>query len=194
MRKYVLMTALFLMSLSAGAQKLGDIFNGVVNSVVGDKLTTAESIVGSWSFRGSDCCLDSDDFLSKAGGKIASAKLVDKLDEVISNARLKDMVLTLEKDGKFCIKAGKKLITGTYTFDGKKKIIDMHSSLGFSHKAFVRVKGDELFVNFKSDKIINVVKDLSSRFSSYDKRLMLLSKAASNYKGMKLGFRMGRNE
>lgn len=183
-----------LAGLSASAQNFGDILNGVVNTVVGDKLTTAESIIGCWSFRSSDCCLDSDDFISKAGGEIASAKLVEKMDDVISRAGIKNMVLTLEKDGKFCIKAGKKVVTGTYTFDKKNKVIDMHSSLGFSHKAFVRVKGDELFVNFKSDKIINVVKDLSSRFSSYDKRVMLFSKAVSKYKGMKLGFRMGRNK
>ena len=62
MKKLVCMIVLFCaVAVQADAQSLKDILSGVVGQVVGDKATTATSIIGTWNYVGPDCQLKGDD-------------------------------------------------------------------------------------------------------------------------------------
>ena len=56
MKKFICMIALCCaVSVQADAQELKSILSGVAKAVVGDKATTATSIVGTWEYVAPDC-------------------------------------------------------------------------------------------------------------------------------------------
>lgn len=55
-------------SANAGAQDLKSILSGVAKAVVGNKATTASSIIGTWTYSGPECQFESENLLAKAGG------------------------------------------------------------------------------------------------------------------------------
>ena len=57
-------------SVHVEAQDLKSILTGVAKAVIGDKATTARSIVGTWSYQAPECQFASDKLLAKAGGEV----------------------------------------------------------------------------------------------------------------------------
>ena len=55
-------------SVHAEAQDLKSILSGVAKAVVGNKATTASSIIGTWTYSGPECQFESENLLAKAGG------------------------------------------------------------------------------------------------------------------------------
>ena len=58
-------------SVHAEAQDLKSILSGVAKAVVGNKATTASSIIGTWTYSGPECQFESENLLAKAGGEMA---------------------------------------------------------------------------------------------------------------------------
>ena len=82
-RKFILMALCASLSVSyASAQDLKSLLTGVAQTLVGDQTTTAESIVGTWTFVGPDCQFESDNLLAQAGGVAAAQQIEEKLDPV----------------------------------------------------------------------------------------------------------------
>ena len=81
MKKFVCIIALLCaVAVQADAQSWKDILNGVVGQVVGDKATTATSIIGTWSYVGPDCQLKGDDLLKNIGGDAAGVEVEKKME------------------------------------------------------------------------------------------------------------------
>ena len=55
-------------SVHAEAQDLKSVLTGVAKAVIGNKATTAHSIVGTWTYQAPECQFESDQLLAKAGG------------------------------------------------------------------------------------------------------------------------------
>ena len=76
MRKLVCIIALLCaVSVQADAQGLKDILKGMAKTVVGDKATTATSIIGTWVYVGPDCQLKGDNALKSIGGEAAGEEV-----------------------------------------------------------------------------------------------------------------------
>lgn len=61
-------------SVHAEAQDLKSVLTGVAKAVIGNKATTAHSIVGTWTYQAPECQFESDQLLAKAGGEIAAKR------------------------------------------------------------------------------------------------------------------------
>ena len=53
-------------SVHAEAQDLKSVLTGVAKAVIGNKATTAHSIVGTWTYQAPECQFESDQLLAKA--------------------------------------------------------------------------------------------------------------------------------
>ena len=66
-------------SVHAEAQDLKSVLTGVAKAVIGNKATTAHSIVGTWTYQAPECQFESDQLLAKAGGEIAAKEVEEKI-------------------------------------------------------------------------------------------------------------------
>ena len=83
MKRIACMIALFCaISVQADAQGLKDILTGVAKAVVGDKATTAISLIGTWNYVGPDCQLKGDDVLKNIGGEAAGEEVENKMEPI----------------------------------------------------------------------------------------------------------------
>ena len=86
-KKLVCMIALFCtVAVQADAQSLKDILSGVVGQVVGDKATTATSIIGTWNYVSPDCQLKGDDLLKNISGDAAGSEVEKKMGPIYEKA------------------------------------------------------------------------------------------------------------
>lgn len=69
-------------SVHAEAQDLKSILTGVAKAAIGNKATTAHSIVGTWSYQTPECQFESDQLLAKAGGEVAAKEVEEKLQTI----------------------------------------------------------------------------------------------------------------
>ena len=82
MLRCLFMAAVMTVAGNAGAQDLKSVLSGVVKNVVGDKTTTASSIIGTWTYAGPECQFESDNLLAKAGGEVAAKEVEEKIQKV----------------------------------------------------------------------------------------------------------------
>ena len=110
MKKLVCIIALLCaVAVQADAQDLKGILSGVAKAVVGDKATTAASLVGTWDYVGPDCQLKGDDVLTNIGGEAAGEEVEEKVEAIYNKAGLNTIQFTFNEDN-----------TCSYTVKGKK--------------------------------------------------------------------------
>ena len=96
-------------SANAGAQDLKSILSGVAKAVVGNKATTASSIIGTWTYSGPECQFESENLLAKAGGEMAAKEVEEKMIAVYNKVGMNNIRYTFNEDG-------------TYSYQMKKRI------------------------------------------------------------------------
>ena len=118
MKKFVCIIALLCaVAVQANAQSWKDILTGVVTEVVGDKATTATSIVGTWEYVGPDCQLKGDDLLTNIGGTAAGEEVEKKLEDIYKKAGLNTIQYTFNEDNTCSYLVKGKKVEGTYEFN-----------------------------------------------------------------------------
>lgn len=178
----------------ASAQGIKDILGGVVNSVVGDKATTAQSIVGSWNYIKPDCKFKGDNLLAQAGGAVAEKAVEDKLQSVCEKVGVSAGKFSCEfkADGTYTFVIVGKATGGTYTFDSEKKSVALKNRLGvtFNAEVITAVGGNSLSLLFDADKMLALLKTMSSvaAKASSNSTLGTLTSLSEQYSGLQLGF------
>jgi hypothetical protein len=192
MKKIVCIIALLCaVAVQANAQSWKDILTGVVTEVVGDKATTATSIVGTWEYVGPDCQLTGDDLLSNIGGTAAGEELEKKLEDVYNKVGLNTIPYTFNED-KTCsyLIKGKK-VEGTYEFDAEAKTVTIRSGkLGVKVTAHIVTLGSNMSFVFAADKLFSVVKTITGAASKFNTSAAAINQLASKFDGMMLGFEL----
>lgn len=181
---------LLAVSVSADAQSLKSLLTSVAQSVVGDKTTTASSIVGTWSYSGPKCQFESESLLAEAGGTVAAEKVESELESVYSTIGLSSCTYTFGDDDSYSSTLGKVKSSGTYTFDDDAKTITMKTKLGIKTVAYVTVTGSTMSLVFDADKLMSLLKTVAGLSSSASTALSTISTIADEYDGMKLGFEL----
>ncbi len=190
-RKFILMALCVSLSVSyATAQDLKSLLTGVAQTLVGDQTTTAESIVGTWTFVGPDCQFESDNLLAQAGGVAAAQQIEEKLDPVYEKLGLEGAQYVFNTDSTFSFTMGSKSSTGTYSFNSETKRLTMKTKLGVSMTANVTVTGSTMSLTFNADKLIDVLKTLTSLTAQAGSSTSLVNSLVSNYDGLLLGFEL----
>lgn len=179
---------------NAGAQDLKSELSGVVKNVVGDKTTTASSIIGTWTYAGPECQFESDNLLAKAGGEVAAKEVEEKIQKVYEKVGMDGCQYTFNEDGSYSCTVKGKTSSGTYTFDSDAKTVTMKSKLGIKTVAYVTVTGDSMSLVFKADKLMSVLKTITSATSSVNSTASTISSIADSYDGLRLGFELKKKE
>lgn len=191
MLRCLYMTAVMLVvAESVGAQDLKSVLNSVVKNVVGDKATTESSIIGTWNYAGPKCRFESDNLLAKAGGEVAAKEVEEKMESVYEKIGLDGCHYTFGEDGSYSCTIKRKTSSGTYTFDSDAKTVTMKGKLGIKIVAYVTVTNDSMSLVFKADKLMSVLKTITSAASSVNSTASTINSIANSYDGLRLGFEL----
>lgn len=196
MKKLVcMMVLLCAVSVQANAQKWKDILSGVVTEVVGDKATTATSIVGTWDYVGPDCQLKGENLLKNIGGQAAGEEMEKKLEAIYEKAGLNTLQYTFNEDNTCSYTVKGKKIDGTYEFDAEAKTVIIKSGkLGVKLTAHIVTLGSNMSFVFEADKILSVVKSITGVASKFNTSAAAINKLAAEFDGMMLGFELKKQQ
>lgn len=175
-----------------------DALLGIGNAlgIIPSKTVDVEYLTGEWKYKNAAVAFKSDNFLAKAGGVAAAAKIESELEPYYKRLGLNKMTLTVEADSTFVMKLSKAKLTGTITTEGERD----NSKLMFNFKLFgkVPVGTMQAYVNAESNSTMSITFDVSKLLTILEKvagitgnsTLTTLSKLMNNYEGMTAGFKM----
>ena len=196
MKKRILLKSIWILlvmcgvSANAGAQDLKSILSGVAKAVVGNKATTASSIIGTWTYSGPECQFESENLLAKAGGEVAAKEVEEKMTAVYNKVGMDNIRYTFNEDGTYSYQMKKRTVTGTYVFDDAAKTITMTGKLGLKTVAYVRVTGNDMSMVFKADKLMSILKTITGAASKVNSTAATINSVAGAYDGLMLGFEL----
>ena len=194
MKKRILLKSIWILlvmcgvSANAGAQDLKSILSGVAKAVVGNKATTASSIIGTWTYSGPECQFESENLLAKAGGEVAAKEVEEKMTAVYNKVGMDNIRYTFNEDGTYSYQMKKRTVTGTYVFDDAAKTITMTGKLGLKTVAYVTVTGNDMSMVFKADKLMSILKTITGAASKVNSTAATINSVAGAYDGLMLGF------
>ena len=177
-------------SANAGAQDLKSILSGVAKAVVGNKATTASSIIGTWTYSGPECQFESENLLAKAGGEMAAKEVEEKMIAVYNKVGMNNIRYTFNEDGTYSYQMKKRTVTGSYVFDDAAKTITMTGMLGLKTVAYVTVTGNDMSMVFKADKLMSILKTITGAASKVNSTAATINSVAEAYDGLMLGFEL----
>lgn len=177
-------------SANAGAQDLKSILSGVAKPVVGNKATTASSIIGTWTYSGPECQFESENLLAKAGGEMAAKEVEEKMIAVYNKVGMNNIRYTFNEDGTYSYQMKKRTVTGSYVFDDAAKTITMTGKLGLKTVAYVTVTGNDMSMVFKADKLMSILKTITGAASKVNSTAATINSVAEAYDGLMLGFEL----
>lgn len=177
-------------SANAGAQDLKSILSGVAKAVVGNKATTASSIIGTWTYSGPECQFESENLLAKAGGEMAAKEVEEKMIAVYNKVGMNNIRYTFNEDGTYSYQMKKRTVTGSYVFDDAAKTITMTGKLGLKTVAYVTVTGNDMSMVFKADKLMCILKTITGAASKVNSTAATINSVAEAYDGLMLGFEL----
>ena len=177
-------------SANAGAQDLKPILSGVAKAVVGNKATTASSIIGTWTYSGPECQFESENLLAKAGGEMAAKEVEEKMIAVYNKVGMNNIRYTFNEDGTYSYQMKKRTVTGSYVFDDAAKTITMTGKLGLKTVAYVTVTGNDMSMVFKADKLMSILKTITGAASKVNSTAATINSVAEAYDGLMLGFEL----
>lgn len=177
-------------SANAGAQDLKSILSRVAKAVVGNKATTASSIIGTWTYSGPECQFESENLLAKAGGEMAAKEVEEKMIAVYNKVGMNNIRYTFNEDGTYSYQMKKRTVTGSYVFDDAAKTITMTGKLGLKTVAYVTVTGNDMSMVFKADKLMSILKTITGAASKVNSTAATINSVAEAYDGLMLGFEL----
>ena len=177
-------------SANAGAQDLKSKLSGVAKAVVGNKATTASSIIGTWTYSGPECQFESENLLAKAGGEMAAKEVEEKMIAVYNKVGMNNIRYTFNEDGTYSYQMKKRTVTGSYVFDDAAKTITMTGKLGLKTVAYVTVTGNDMSMVFKADKLMSILKTITGAASKVNSTAATINSVAEAYDGLMLGFEL----
>ena len=196
MKKITLLKSIWILlvmcgvSANAGAQDLKSILSGVAKAVVGNKATTASSIIGTWTYSGPECQFESENLLAKAGGEMAAKEVEEKMIAVYNKVGMNNIRYTFNEDGTYSYQMKKRTVTGSYVFDDAAKTITMTGKLGLKTVAYVTVTGNDMSMVFKADKLMSILKTITGAASKVNSTAATINSVAEAYDGLMLGFEL----
>ena len=192
MKKLVCIIALLCaVAVQADAQDLKGILSGVAKAVVGDKATTAASLVGTWDYVGPDCQLKGDDLLKNIGGDAAGVEVEKKMVSIYEKAGLNTIQYTFNEDKTCSYTIKGKKVEGTYVFDPEAKTITIQAGrLKVKTIAHVVTLGSNMSFVFDANKIFSVVKTITGATSSLNASASAINKLLDEFDGMMVGFEL----
>ena len=192
MKKFICMIALCCaVSVQADAQDLKSILSGVAKAVVGDKATTATSIVGTWEYVAPDCQLKGGNLLTNIGGDAAGTEVEKKMEGIYAKTGLNTIQYTFNEDKTYSYVIKGKKVEGTYEFNAEAKTVTIKTGrIGVKITANIVTLGSNMSFLFEADKVLSVVKTITGVASKLNSSAATINTLASKFDGMLIGFEL----
>jgi hypothetical protein len=177
-----------------GSSETANTVTNVLGSLLGNSMTLSKStILGTWSYTGASCVLESDNALAKAGGTVATAKIEEKINSYLGKVGVKEgkCSFTFAENDSCTFKVGNREIKGKYELNGEEKKI--HFSFlydRFTATAHVAYEVTSLSIVFNADKMLGLVQKVAPTAAKYSNTLATLATLIENYNGMMLGMKL----
>lgn len=170
--------------------KVGNLIGNLISTVTGGATTTQANLIGNWSYTAPSVQFESNDLLTMAGGASIATKCETKLAQYYKVVGIKpgNLKFTFAQDGTCSYSVGARTLQGKYVFDSNAKTVTITTASGQNVKAYVTISGNNMALCFDGTKLLTLFNSISSKFSS----LSTVSALASNYKGMKVGFKFSK--
>ena len=176
-------------------QKAGGLVS-LFQNLIGTASVDNSSLKGEWVYESPAVAFESSNLLNKAGGKFIANTLENTLQKYLEKIGFTEgkVEMSFDGDSTFQMKIGTQTIEGIYSVNEnelsmKRKAILLNAR---PVTANVAVKTDNIQITFKADKLLEFFTNISSMTSNGT--LNLVSKLASGYDGMQLGFQFKRKE
>lgn len=207
--KALFIAVALMFGVSAQAQGLGDLLNGLgggsggndLGNTIGNVLSgiftktdlTLQDIVGEYVSEGPAVTFKSDNFLQKAGGIAGAAALETKLQPYYEQYGLIGMPLTINDDGKFTLTVKGLKMNGTVEpKDGKGeftfKIMLAGAMKVGQFTAYIQKSGQNIDLMFDATKLKEFISTVA-KFSG-TKLVSTMAKLLDSYDGANIGFKM----
>ncbi|MBE6276417.1 MAG: DUF4923 family protein [Bacteroides sp.] len=177
--------------VQADAQNLKDILSGVAKAVVGDKVTTEASLIGTWTYVAPDCQFKGDDVLTNIGGGAAGTEVEKKIAPIYEKVGLNTVQYTFNEDKTCSYTIKGKTTQGTYEFDAEAKTVTVKAGkLGLKTTAHIVTLGSNMSFLYDADKLLSVVKTITGVASKLNSSASTINKLAEQFDGMMIGFEL----
>lgn len=173
-------------SNSSKSSTTGGVLTSIFNNLIGKKQVSETSLAGTWVYSQPAVAFESENLLSKAGGKVVANTIQTKLGTALTKYGFKSTsTFTFGEDKSFTVKTSNRTVKGKYEVSGST--ITFYSSLNRKvATANVALSGNDLQITFSANKLLTFAK-YASALSTTSSTLQLVSKMAGNYTGMQLG-------
>ena len=176
---------------------LGAIFGSIsgkdaanaIASVIGLTKVTEADLVGAWKYSAPGCSFTSDKLLAKAGGEVVAGQIKEKLGPYYQKFGVKaaNTFFTFAEDKSFTGKIFGFPLSGTYTYDESKSMVQMKTLL-LTVNGYVKKNVDGIAFLFDADKLLSIMQMVAS--VSNDTTLATIGELSKQYDGVKIGFDM----
>lgn len=203
---FAIMVLAGMFSFGAGAWDLSSLFGGGSDgqSDLGSKISNAfssltatdkfklEDLTGTWNYQSPAVTFESDNALQKIGGAAAATEIEEKVQPYYTRIGLTNLVLTVNEDHSFTMKAKMATLKGTITQDEQGELTFNFSALKKISLGKVSARalksGQVLILTFDVSKLISLMEKVSAISGSSSAKA--LSKMLSSYDGLYLGFKL----
>lgn len=167
-----------------------NVLGTVLGSLLGNK-TSANSIVGTWTYAQPKVVFESENILAKLGSSVASSKLESTLTAQLKkmgfNSGKSTLVLNSDKTCQFNLSG--KTLNGTYSYNSSSSLLTIQGALGMtSVTCTCNVVNGQMYMLFDADKLLGIASSVANASSTTSS----LSSLLSNYSGLKLGWAMNK--
>jgi len=176
---------------------LGAIFGSIsgkdaanaIASVIGLTKFTEADLVGAWKYSAPGCAFTSEKLLAKAGGEVVAGQIKEKLGPYYQKFGVKaaNTFFTFAEDKSFTGKIFGFPLSGTYTYDESKSMVQMKTLL-LTVNGYVKKNVDGIAFLFDADKLLSIMQMVAS--VSNDTTLATIGELSKQYDGVKIGFDM----
>ncbi|MBO7230737.1 MAG: DUF4923 family protein [Bacteroidaceae bacterium] len=160
--------------------------SNVLGTLIGNSLTFSKSVlVGTWNYEGAACVLESENALADIGGSVATSKIEETLDGYLAKVGVKSGAcsFTFMENDSCCFTVNGRDIRGTYKLDVEEKRIDfsfLREKLNM--KSYVSYNVTDVNLVFDADKLLDLIKNVTSSVSDKTSTLSSISSASSSTK------------
>lgn len=162
-----------------------DLISGLTSIFSGEKQASSKNLVGTWVYSEPAILFESDNFLAKAGAKVAANKIESKLQEQLSKYGITpgSLQITFKKDGTFSELIGKKTLSGKWTVEDSK----LNLTYGGLKTISITTQLDGKTLMFVTDatKLLEMVKAVGS--NSGNANLQIVTSLMKSINGMQAG-------
>lgn len=162
------------------------LIGNIISTFASGIMTNQASIVGTWTYTKPCVQFESENLFAQAGGAVAANTAENKLAEYYAKAGITEgkMVVTFNQDGTCQMQVGNFPLSGRYTFDAEKRIINIQTPFGIAIPAYVSVSIGQMGLTFDATKVLSLFQTVMSSNSSSN----IVSSMANSMNGMKIGF------